>query len=197
MEKMVISRNKKLMDIKLNFKLNYRDISIHSFCIYKKYIFVITLISIGFSCVFVLPAHAFCLYHGVFSAKTTIAQEFADSKWVVRARVIAADYHWSDEDDSWTLYKLETVESFKGKLPAKFTFFTYRDSGGFYMDAEGGTPDLAGEYLLFLIPRPWPKTDPSAAKNALWVNYNCGQSKAWPKVTPEEVAQLRALRTQP
>ncbi len=105
----------------------------------------------------------------------------------------SADYHWSDEDESWTLYRLKVVQSFKGNLPQRFTFFTMRNSGGFYMDGKGGAPDPDGDYLLFLTPRPWPRTDPPAAKGALWVNYNCGQSKPWSQVTRKEVAQLRAL----
>lgn len=151
------------------------------------------LICLGLVAVSTAPAHALCNYHGVDNAETSVGQELRDAQWVVRARVVSADYHWSDEDESWTLYRLKVVQRFKGSLPQRFTFFTERNSGGFYVDGEGAAPDLDGDYLLFLTPRAWPRTDPSAAKGALWVNYNCGQSKAWSRVTQKEVAQLRAL----
>ena len=151
------------------------------------------LICIGVVAAFAAPAHALCIYHGVDNAKTSIEQEFRDAQWVVRAHVVSAEYHWSDEDGSWTLYRLKIVQSFKGNLPQRFTFFTERNSGGFYMDGEGGVPDLDGDYLLFLTPRPSPRTDPPAAKGALWINYNCGQSKAWSNVTQTQAARLRAL----
>ena len=57
----------------------------------------------------VASAKAVCTYHGKMYAKTTLAQEFADSQWVVRVRVVAADDHWSDEEDSWTIYHLQVV----------------------------------------------------------------------------------------
>lgn len=139
------------------------------------------------------PASALCIYHGVDNAKTTIAQEFRDSRWVVRAHVVSADYHWSDEDESWTLYRLKVVKSYKGKLPKRFTFFTERNSGGFYMDGDGGVPNLDRDYLLFLVPGGWPKASHPSAKGALWVNYNCGQSKVWSEVTAHETAQLDTL----
>src|SRR3954453_12459418 len=95
------------------------------------------------------PANALCSYHSVHDARTTLEQEFRDSRWVVRAHVTSADYHWSDEDESWTLYRLKVVHSFKGKLPNRFTFFSERNSGGFYMDGNDATPDMDGDYLLF------------------------------------------------
>jgi hypothetical protein len=151
------------------------------------------LACLGFAAVSAAPAHALCIYHGIDSAKTSVAQEFRDARWVVRAHVVSADYHWSDEDESWTLYRLKVVQSFKGRLSQRFTFFTERNSGGFYLDGEGGVPDLDGDYLLFLTARPWPRTVPPAAKGALWVNYNCGQSKPWSQVTEKQAVQLRAL----
>lgn len=138
------------------------------------------------------PANALCIYHGVDNAKTSLEQEFRDSRWVVRAHVMSADYHWSDEGESWTLYRLKVVQSFKGKLPNRFTFFTERNSGGFYMDGNDATPDLDGDYLLFLTRFPR-STDPPAARGALWVDYNCGQSKPWAKVSKGELRRLRLL----
>lgn len=138
------------------------------------------------------PADALCIYHGVDNAKTTLEQEFRDSRWVVRAHVTSADYHWSDEDESWTFYRLKVVQSFKGNLRNRFTFFTERNSGGFYMDGKDATPDLDGDYLLFLtrLPR---RSDPPAAHGAFWVNYNCGQSKPWAQVSQDELRRLRLL----
>jgi len=138
------------------------------------------------------PAHALCMYHGVYNVKTSLEQEFRDSRWVVRAHVVSADYHWSDEDESWTLYRLKVVQRFKGKLPDRFTFFTQRNSGGFYMDGPGATPDLDGDYLLFLSGSPR-AGDPAAARGALWVNYNCGQSKSWSRVSQDDLKRLRLL----
>ncbi|MBD3730883.1 MAG: hypothetical protein IE933_14380 [Sphingomonadales bacterium] len=138
------------------------------------------------------PADALCIYHGVDNAKTTLEQEFRDSRWVVRAHVVSADYHWSDEDESWTLYHLKVVQTFKGKLPGRFAFFTERNSGGFYMDGDNAAPDLDGDYLLFLTSLPR-NTDPPAARGALWVNYNCGQSKPWAQVSKDELRRLNQL----
>lgn len=138
------------------------------------------------------PADALCIYRGVDNAKTTLEQEFHDSRWVVRAHVTSADYHWSDEDESWTLYRLKVVKSFKGKLRKRFTFFTERNSGGFYMDGKDATPDMDGDYLLFLTRFPR-SSDPPAAHGALWVNYNCGQSKPWAQVSKDEVKRLLRL----
>jgi hypothetical protein len=138
------------------------------------------------------PAHALCTYHGINDAETTLEQEFRDSLSVVRAHVTSADYHWSDEAESWTLYQLKVVQSFKGKLPTTFTFFTERNSGGFYMDGNGATPDLDGDYLLFLTSSPR-ATDPPAARGALSVNYNCGQSKPWAQVSKHDSRLLTLL----
>ncbi|QHD70612.1 hypothetical protein GS397_26220 (plasmid) [Sphingobium yanoikuyae] len=126
-------------------------------------------------------------------AKTSITREFHDSKWVVRAHVVSADYHWSDEGESWTLYRLKVVKSYKGNLQTRFTFFTERNSGGFYMDGAGGTPDFDRDYLLFLVSGGRSKADRPFAKDAPWVNYNCGQSKVWEEVTAHEAAELVAL----
>jgi hypothetical protein len=106
---------------------------------------------------------------------------------------MSADYHWSDEDDSWTLYHLRVVKSFKAKLPSRFTFFTERNSGGFYMDGKDATPDMDGDYLLFLVPLTRQPGDPRASRGALDVNYNCGQSKPWSQVSDEDLRRLRSL----
>lgn len=76
-------------------------------------------------------ANAVCFYHGHLYAKTTIQQEFRDSRWVVRAKVLTAR---DNEDGPYTTYGLLIERAFKGSPPKHLTFFTMRDSGGFYLD---------------------------------------------------------------
>lgn len=122
----------------------------------------------------------------MLDARTTVAQELQDSRWVVRARVVSADYHWADEGPSWTTYTLRVIENFKAPAPDAIRLFTYRDSGGFYLDEDSSLPDLDSDYLLFLAARPLAPTDPLAAKDSFTVNYACGQSKKWAETTDEE-----------
>ena len=146
--------------------------------------------------VLVLPltrgASALCVYNGKMYAKTTMQQEFEDSRWVVQAKVIAADTHWSDEGESWTIYHLKVLTRFKGDPPVNIELFTYRDSGGFYLD-KGVDPDLGGEYLLFLDPISPASHAPAAAHVATEVNYNCGQSKEWSQVVAADRSELARL----
>jgi len=137
-------------------------------------------------------AAALCSYHGQDNAKTTVAQEFADSDWVIHVKVIAADDHWSDEDGSWTLYHLQVMTAFKGKPPAPIEMLTYRDSGGFIW-TRATFPDLGGEYLLFLDPIGHPDSVSAAARNATEVNYSCGQSKPWSSVNEKDRQRLIKL----
>jgi hypothetical protein len=137
-------------------------------------------------------AHALCINKGKMYAKTTIPQEFFDSKWVVKVKVVAADNHWSDVDDSWTLYHLQVVTTFKGAPPSSVELFTYRDSGGFYLD-KGTNADLDGEYLLFLDPIDKAEKVPYAARSATEVNYSCGQSKLWREVSSADQKRLADL----
>jgi len=109
--------------------------------------------------------------------KTTLAQEFADARWVVRAKVMAADDHWSDEDESWTIYHLQVSTAFKGMPPPRIEMFTYRNSGGFYLD-KAMNANLGGEYLLFLNPISSEEGLPSAARGIAEVNYACGPIEA-------------------
>jgi hypothetical protein len=138
------------------------------------------------------PAAAFCSYHGEMYAETTLDQEFRDARWVVRGRVLSGQTSRT-EGETWTLYRLDVVESLKGDLAGQFTFFTERNSGGFYMDDGMSGPDVGRTYLLFLIPDPRAQTRPREAAGALWVNYPCGQSRRWDELTPTEVTRLRAL----
>ena len=72
-------------------------------------------------------AHALCSDKGQMYAKTTIAEEFADSKCVVRAKVLAAADHWSDEDESWTIYQVQVLTAFKGNPRSRMQMFTDRE----------------------------------------------------------------------
>jgi hypothetical protein len=136
---------------------------------------------------------AVCIHDGKLYAKTTFAQEFKQSRWVVRARVLSARDHWPNEGTAWTLYNLRLLSSFKGVLPPHFTFYTRRDSGGFYMDIPWKGHDIGGEYLLFLNPWVVEAEDPRVARGATWVNYECGQSRPWREVSKKERRELREL----
>lgn len=137
-------------------------------------------------------ASALCIYKDKMNAKTTVNEEFRDSKWVIKARVVDADYHWSDDNPSWTLYRLAVVKSFKDQPPDQLTMFTFRDSGGFFLD-KGMSPDLGGEYLLFLAPISINSDVPKLAYHSTEVNYSCGQSKPWAEVSPSEKEELFKL----
>jgi hypothetical protein len=138
-------------------------------------------------------AEAVCVHNGTLYAKTTLAQEFAESRWVVRARVESGRSSFG-ESGSWTLYRLRLIHAFKGAPPAHFRFYTRRDSGGFYLDSRRGGPDVGQDYLLFLNPgEAAAGEDPPVARGARWVNYECGASKPWKDVNAIERRRLSAL----
>lgn len=139
------------------------------------------------------PAAALCLYKDVSGYRTTIAEEFADSTWVARARVRSGEYHPDDGGQSWSLYRLEVLETFKGAPPREIIFFTERNSGGFYLDSHGATPDVGGDYLLFLNPTPPHLRRPHEPRGAAFVNYACGQSGRWDEVSAADRAALARL----
>ena len=147
-------------------------------------------------------AEALCIYRGVDNARTSLRQEYADARWVVRARVLGAtdgvvEAGLSDAGLPWTVYRLQVVRSYKGELPQQITYFTMRDSGGFYMDRpwvplpQGH--DIGGEYLLFLNPIPSYRGQPRAERGAALVNYNCGQSRPWREVSAASRRVLASL----
>lgn len=135
---------------------------------------------------------ALCVYKGAPYARPALGQEFRDSLWVVRARLLSATDHFDEGDAPWTEYQLEVLESYKGGPPRRLRFFTFRDSGGFYLD-RGPAPDLGGEYLLFLNPTPDGPEIPGAARGAVSVNYSCGLSGPWEAVPHDIRAELRRL----
>jgi len=152
------------------------------------------VLAAGFLALVPGTARALCYYHGKFNVVTTIDQEFRDARWVVRARVLSAKYVTTDNDSS-TSYRLRVVRTLKGRMPATFTFFTTRDSGGFYMDRGMRSADRSQDYLLFLVPYPRNSDHPSETRGAYWVNYNCGQSQPWPRLRPRQIRRLEQLAT--
>jgi hypothetical protein len=139
-----------------------------------------------------VEANAVCIHNGKFYAKTTLQQEYNEAQWVVRARVESARSHFG-LPMSWTLYHMRLIHAFKGTPQLHFGFYTRRDSGGFYMDGPNGAPDVGHDYLLFLNPAELGAEDPALARGSLWVNYECGQSKAWREVTSRQRKQLKVL----
>lgn len=160
-----------------------------------------TVAAISVSMVVGAPARALCYYDGKFNVRTTLPQEFKDSKWVVRARVIFAFDCFgrpvdrcSDPDAPYTNYRIRVMHAYKGHPAELLKFFTSRDSGGFYLDSAGNLPaahDIGRDYLLFLNPIKAFRRQPAASKGAVFVNYNCGQSKLWSEV-PVRSRQLLA-----
>ena len=99
-------------------------------------------------------AHALCIYKGELYAQTTLSQE----------------------------YQLEVQHAYKGDSSQRLRFFTFRNSGGFYLD-RGQEHDIGGEYLLFLNPTPSFPDAPAAARGTVSVNYSCGVSGSWSSVS--------------
>lgn len=147
---------------------------------------ILALSSIGFA----TSAQALCTYKGELYAQTTIEQEFNDAKLVVKATVLACrDKTFSDEDETDGVFCSVRIEkTFKGRSKKSLSYFSARNSGGFYLD-------IGDEYLLFLDPAAatdWAKFAP----NSVVVNYNCGQSQAWSKVSSRDKDRLNALSKQ-
>jgi hypothetical protein len=141
---------------------------------------------------------ALCIYKGELYATTTIAQEYADSRWVVRARVTAQTDSWTDagpeyDEAPWTTYRIEVVEVFKGDAPRVMTVFTERNSGGFYLQPPGSRFDPDVDYLLFLNPTHMRTENPPEARGTAEVNYSCGQSKPWHEVPASDRRALLTL----
>jgi|TARA_R110002051_G_scaffold139896_1_gene212626 hypothetical protein len=138
-------------------------------------------------------AHALCIYKGELYAETSLSQEFEDSRWVVKAKVLSATDHFIEGEEPWTEYQLEVQNAFKGTPPRQLRFFTFRNSGGFYLD-RGREHDLGGEYLLFLNPTASSPEIPAAASGTVSVNYSCGVSRLWNGVTSGAQTELLRLR---
>ena len=139
-------------------------------------------------------AQALCEYRGQLYAKTTLAQEFDNSRWVVRARVTRERTYRDCADCPGRLYDLEVVIRYKGDLPHKFTYYTPQNSGAFYLDQ--GQAAIGTEWLLFLNAGQWGVSDSAAARLATRINYNCGQSAEWRTINARERARLSGLASQ-
>jgi hypothetical protein len=133
---------------------------------------------------------AVCIYDGKLYAKTTIEQEFKDASLVIRAKVVSsrvisiADH----EEDTGVLYQVKIDQLIKGRASGSIAYYSRRDSGGFYLDADV-------EYLLFLQPisvTEWAHDRPGA----MVVNYSCGQSRPWSQVSRPDRDRLRLLTLQ-
>ena len=154
------------------------------------------VIAIGLAVHASSPAAALCFYNkkdfyaGKARSYTTIPQEFRDSRWVVKAKLLSADNHSSDDGKSWTIYTVRVLTRYKGASKDTLRLFTYRDSGGFYLD-KGMFPDLGGEYLLFLNPAT--SGLPRGVRNVAEINFNCGQSRPWLEVRPRDRVRLANL----
>ncbi len=133
------------------------------------------------------PARAFCQYGGRMNATTTIAEEYRDARWAVRATILSASNHWGKgdgQDASWVVYRLRIVSRFKGPRAGELRrLFTYRDSGGFY-------PDIGADYLLFLDPSS--QILPRGVRDVVQVNYPCGQSRPWREIRLADRRRLAA-----
>ncbi len=138
-------------------------------------------------------AHALCNYKGELYAGTSVSQEFEDSRWVVKAKVLSATDHFIEGEEPWTEYQLEVQDAFKGAPPRRLRFFTFRNTGGFYLD-RGQEHDIGCEYLLFLNPTANSPAVPEAASGTVSVNYSCGVSGLWSSVTPRARTELVRLR---
>lgn len=153
------------------------------------------LIAAGLSLTPLSTAQAHCVYKDEPYARTTLAQEFENARQAVRVRVLSANSNRPDNgrDEPSTLYEVEVLDAFKGSPARRLAVFTFRNSGGFYMD-RGPAPDIGGEYLLFLDPAPaWM---PTTVRGAAVVHYSCGQSRRWDEVEPAARATLQRLRRQ-
>ena len=142
-------------------------------------------------------ASALCIYHGKDNAQTTLAEEFKDAAFVVKAKVLSARDYRADGQENWTSYRVEVEHIYKGYPAKRLKFFTYRDSGGFYMDRPWvrlpAGHDIGASYLLFLNPIQ-PRADyPRAAIGAVFVNYSCGRSGPWAGVSSDDRKTLITL----
>jgi hypothetical protein len=144
-------------------------------------------------------AQALCIYKGELTAKTTLAQEYADSHWVVRAKLVDAENHYPAEDSNdpdaspWVLYTVQIEETFKGNPTPTLTLFSQRNSGGFYLERPWTGAHPGDEFLLFLNPMGQDNSVPAGATGSTIVNYSCGQSKTWGEVDAVEGALLEAM----
>lgn len=92
-----------------------------------------------FAALLLIPARsaeALCIYSGVADARTSLGQEYADARWIVRDRVVGAadgavETGRPNAGMPWTLCQLRVIRSYKGEAPQRIRLFAMRSSGGF------------------------------------------------------------------
>ena len=133
------------------------------------------------------PAHALCIYDGKLYAKTTLSTEFRDSKLVV-VGIATKQKNLPDLEDPegfvGTVSQVKVLQAFKGRPLPFVPYYSPNTSARFPLDS--GVP-----YLLFLdliTGTGWEREAPGT-----WVvNYSCGQSREWAKVSRKDRARLSA-----
>jgi hypothetical protein len=136
-------------------------------------------------------ADALCSYDGVYNLKTTVRQEFRDSPWVVRARVVSVIDGDDRDNGPWIVYRLKIERIYKGRPPRPLSMFTEVNSGGFYLNSGWGDHHVGNVHLLFLGPPGYAL--PRPARGSTMINYSCGQSKEWNRVGPKTRLLLERL----
>jgi hypothetical protein len=118
-------------------------------------------------------------------ASVAVARAFHISRWVVHARLIAADDHWAGPEDSWTLFHAQILHAYKGRPPPQLAILTHGDDAGLWLD-RGSLGNVGQDYLLFLRAA----APGSPVAGAAEVSDRCGQSKPWALVPRNEVSAL-------
>lgn len=127
-------------------------------------------------------------FDGRLYARVTLADEFADSALVIRGMAVSSqNVPPGTALPVATVYNIRVDLTFKGNATKMLRYFTERDSGRF-------DPDVGIPFLLFLNPiAAGDEAREIAPPGAVRVNYNCGKSRPWAKVTAGERVQLDAL----
>jgi hypothetical protein len=120
-------------------------------------------------------------------ATTTLADEFSDSALVIRGTALSSQgVPTRAEYPEGTIYNIRVDETFKGARLKMLRYFTERNSGMF-------DPDVGAPFLLFLNRMPSNDEDQKLAPGAFIINYNCGVSRPWAKLTAGDLDQLKSL----
>jgi hypothetical protein len=87
-----------------------------------------------------------------------VAKEFRDSTFVMTAKVMSSRNDVAEDFIRGVFYRIQPIQTFKGKPPSMLSIYTERSSGGFYMD-------VGQTYLLF-----------AQREGAKYTIDNCGYS---------------------
>jgi hypothetical protein len=147
-------------------------------------------IALGIVVAFSTPSYALC-------SGASVSEEFRDADVVVRARLVSGTEAWSDEPSKdyiarWgnmnpaVLYELKVDKIFKGAPENIVSILEERNSGAFYLDVDK-------DYLLFLKRLPPNEQGPTAARDAYFVEYACGQSMQWDAVQKVVLSELEKI----